>query len=166
MKYIQSALLALVMMFSFQAAAADKVAVLGVEEALLKSDAAADLRDQLKREFSGEEKQLLELEKQAKALQEKLRKNQGLQSKEDEQKLRLQFQKAFGQYQKQGQELQQKRAERERGFLAEMRPKLDEVIRDIIKKEKYDVVIAKQATVYSDKSVDITQTVIDALNKK
>ncbi|NVK42214.1 MAG: OmpH family outer membrane protein [Oceanospirillaceae bacterium] len=165
MKFIQSSLLALAMLFSLQAAA-DKVAVLGVEEAVLKSDAATDLRKQLQAEFSGEEKQLLELEKQAKALQEKLRKNQGLQSKDEEQKLRLQFQKAFGQYQKQGQELQQKRAERQQAFLAEMRPKLDEVIRDIIKKQGYDVVVAKQATVYADKSVDITAAVIEALNKK
>jgi len=165
MKSIQSALLALTLLFSLQAAA-DKVAVLGVEEAVLKSDAAADLRKQLKAEFAGDEKQLLALEKQAKELQEKLRKNQGMQSKEDEQKLRLQFQKAFGQYQQQGQELQQKRTERERAFLAEMRPKLDEVIRDIIKKEGYDVVLAKQATVYADKKVDITQAVVEGLNKK
>lgn len=165
MKFIQSALLAVTLLFSLQAAA-DKVAVLGVEEAVLKSDAAASLRNQLKAEFAGEEKQVVELEKQAKALQDKLQKNQGLQSKEDEQKLRLQFQKAFSQYQKQGQELQQKRAERERAFLAEMRPKLDEVIREIIEKEGYDLVMAKQATVYANKKIDITQAVIEGLNKK
>lgn len=165
MKLFQAFLLGIAVLFSVQASA-DKVAVLGVEEAVLKSDAAADFREQLKSEFAGDEKQLVELEKQAKTLQEKLRKNQGLQSTEDAEQLRLQFQKAFGQYQKQGQELQQKRAERERAFLSEMRPRLDEVIRDVIEKAGYDVVLAKQATVYAKKDADITPLVIKGLNKK
>jgi Skp family chaperone for outer membrane proteins len=164
MKLIRGMLLILVAVFSLQVAA-ESVAVLGVEEALLKSKAATAFRDGLTSELASDEKQLVELEKQAKALQEKMRKNQGLLSAEDAKQLGLQFQKAFGQYQKLGQELQQKRAERERAFLSEMRPKLDQVIRELIKEKGYDVVLAKQSTVFIRTELDITPQVIERLNK-
>ncbi len=164
MNAIRGMLLVLVAVFSLQAAA-ESIAVLSVEEALLKSKAAATFREGLKRELASEGKQVVELEKQAKALQDKLRKNQGLQSSEDAKQLALQFQKAYGQYQKLGQELQQKRAERERDFLQEMRPKLDQVIRDLIKQKGFDVVLAKQATVFIRTELDITPLVIEQLNK-
>jgi outer membrane protein len=64
-----------------------------------------------------------------------------------------------------GQELQQKRAERERSFLTEMRPKLDQIIRDLIKQKDIDVVLAKQATVFIRTELDITPLVIEQLNK-
>ncbi|MGB2129904.1 MAG: OmpH family outer membrane protein, partial [Marinobacterium sp.] len=51
-------------LFSAQAMA-EKVAVLGVEEALLNSDAAKSFREEVKKEFADEEKQLVALEKQA-----------------------------------------------------------------------------------------------------
>ncbi len=164
MKLFRGMLVVLVAAFSLQVAA-ESIAVLSIEEALLKSKASAVFRENLKKELASQDKQLVDLEKQAKGLQEKMRKNQGLQSPEDAKQLGLQFQKAYGQYQKLGQELQQKRAERERAFLTEMRPKLDEVIRDLIKTNGYDVVLAKQATVFIRKELDITQVVIEKLNK-
>jgi outer membrane protein len=152
-------------MFSAQVMA-EKVAVLGVEEALLNSNAAKSFREQMKKEFANDEKQLVSLEKQARELREKLQKNAGLASEGDMQQMRLQFQKAFAEYQRRGQELQQQRAEREQAFIAEMRPRLDKAIRELIEGEKYEVVISKQATVYSANSVDLTPRVIELLNKQ
>jgi outer membrane protein len=157
-------LTALLLAFSTQAMA-EKVAVLGVEEALLNSDAAKNFREELKKEFADDEKQLVSLEKQARELRDKLQKNAGLASEEDIKQMRLQFQKAFAEYQRRGQELQQRRGEREQAFIAEMRPRLDKAIRELIEGEKFDVVISKQATVYSANSVDLTPRVIELLNK-
>ncbi|MFW1676665.1 OmpH family outer membrane protein [Pontibacter sp. JAM-7] len=144
---------------------AEKVAVLGIQEALLGSVAAEKFRESLRSELSGDEKQVLELEKQAKALQEKLKKNQDLASAEELQKMKLQFQKVFTQYQKMGQALQQKRAAKEQGFVADMRPVLDKVIRSLIEQENYDLVVAKEASVFARKELDITPKVIELLNQ-
>ena len=46
-----------------------------------------------------------------------------------------------------------------------MKPQLDKVIRGLIEKEGYDVVIAKQATLYATKRVDITAQVVQLLDK-
>lgn len=146
-------------------ALADKVAVLGVQEALLKSNAAASFKTSMKNEFKGDAGRLLELEKQAKALREKIQKNGASMSDKEVKQARLQFQKVFQQYQRSGQELQQKRAEREQAFIKDMKPKLDDIIRKIIKDKKYDVILAKQATVFYGPGLDITPTVVKLLNK-
>lgn len=49
--------------------------------------------------------------------------------------MKIQFQKVFTEYQRNGQALQQKRMEREQAFIQEMRPKLDKVIRELIEKK-------------------------------
>jgi len=152
-------------LFSAQAMA-EKVAVLGVEEALLNSDAAKSFREEVKKEFADEEKQLVALEKQARELRDKLQKNAGLASEEDLKQMRMQFQKAFGEFQRRGQALQQQRGEREQAFIAEMRPRLDKAIRSLIEAEGYDLVLNKQASVYASKDADLTARVIELLNKQ
>lgn len=147
-------------------AMAEKIATLSVQQALLSSKAADTFREQLKTEFSSEQKQLLELEGQAKKLQESIQKGAGTQSKEVQDQQRVQFQKAYGEYQRLGQMLQQEQRAREEGFLTEMRPKLDAVIRDLIKSEGYDLVVNKQATIYAKPELDITLRVVELLNKK
>ncbi|WP_417223627.1 OmpH family outer membrane protein [Amphritea sp.] len=147
-------------------AMAEKVATLSVQQALLSSKAADTFREKLKTEFSSEQKQLLELEGQAKKLQDAIQKGAGTQSKEVQDQQRVQFQKAYGEYQRLGQVLQQKQRAREEGFLKDMRPKLDAVIRDLIKSEGYDLVVNKQATIYAKPELDITPRVVELLNKK
>lgn len=164
MRAIVSALLLSAALVS-PAAMAEKVAVLGVQEALLASQAAQSFRDSLKSKFSAEAKQVTALEQQAKAARDKLQKNKDLASREDLNKMRLQFQKAFAEFQKRAQVLQQKQAQEEQAFLKEMRPKLDKVIRGLIDKEGFDIVVAKRATLYASKKVDITAQVVELLNK-
>ncbi|GGK66235.1 OmpH family outer membrane protein [Amphritea balenae] len=145
---------------------AEKVATLSVQQALLSSKAAEAFRAELQKEFSSEQKQLLDLEAQAKKIQQQLKKGQGTQSKEVTDQQRVQFQKAFGEYQRLGQELQQVQREREQLFLQEMRPKLDAVIRGLIEKDGYDLVLNKQATIYAKPGLDITAKVVELLNKQ
>ncbi len=163
MGYMRAITLAAVMAISLPAMA-EKVATLGVQQALLSSKAAEAFRAELQSEFSGEQKRLVGLEAEAKKLQESLQKAQGTQSKEVADKQRLQFQKAYAEYQRLGQELQQKQREREQAFLVEMRPRLDKVIRELIDREGYDLVVNKQATIFVKPELDITQKVVELLN--
>jgi outer membrane protein len=145
---------------------AEKVVALSVQQALLTSKAADAFREKLKSEFSSEQKQLIDLEAQAKKIQDDIKKGQGTQSKEVQDQQRVQFQKAYGEYQRLGQELQQKQRLREDEFLKEMRPKLDTVIRGLIETEGYDMVVSKQATIFAKPELDITAKVVELLNKQ
>lgn len=161
----RSLILIVGLVFSFNAMA-EKVVALSVQQALLTSKAADAFREKLKSEFSGEQKQLLDLESQAKKIQDDIKKGQGTQSQEVQDQQRVQFQKAYGEYQRLGQELQQKQRQREDEFLKEMRPKLDTVIRGLIETEGYDMVVSKQATIFAKPELDITAKVVELLNKQ
>ena len=165
MKFFKGFSVLLVALCSFNVYA-EKIAVLGVQEALLASKAAIEFRKNLKSEFSKDEQKVLDLEKQAKAAREKMNKNKDLASPEKLKQMGMQLQKIFAEYQRSGQALQQKRMQREQGFVNEMRPKLDKVIRSLIEKEGYDVVLAKQATLFAKKELDITARVVELLNKQ
>jgi len=163
MKLLRNVAFLCVALISTQALA-EKVAVLGVDQAVRASKAAESFRNQLRNELAAEEAEVADLEKQAKTAQEKLAKNKGLVSDAEFKKLQLQFQKVFAQYQRKGQELQQKRVQKEQAFLVEMRPKLDKVIRGLIEKEGYDMIVNKQATLFAKKELDITPKVVELLN--
>jgi outer membrane protein len=147
-------------------AQAEKIAVLGVQQALMASAAAVEFRSSVKSEFVKDEKNLLDLEKQVKAARDKASKNKDLASPDELKKMKIQFQKVFSEYQRAAQALQQKRMQKEQEFIQEMKPRLDKVIRGLIEKEGYDVVLAKQATLFAKKELDITPRVVELLNKQ
>lgn len=164
MKHLSRLLAASLMLLAAQAYAG-KTVVLDVQKALLSSNAASALREEMKKEFADDQRQLLDLEKQAKSLQEQIQKKAGLSSDKEMEQLRLQFQKAFAEYQRRGQELQQRKAQKEQAFASEMKPKLDEIMMNMIKKDDIDLIVTKQAAIYADPKLDITARVIELLNK-
>lgn len=146
---------------------ADKVVrVLGVQEALMSSKAAGDFRAQLEREFSSEENALNDLERQAVAARDRMQQNRGLVSDQEFQQLGMQFEKAYVEFQNRAEQMTQRRMEREEEFLTQMRPKLDQAIRTLIENENIEIIVAKQATVYTSNTVDITPRVIELLNQQ
>jgi outer membrane protein len=160
------ALLVMVLICCSSWAMADKVRVLGVQEALLSSQAANDFRAQLEQEFASEETALTELERQAVAARDRVQQNQDLVSEAELQQLIMQFEKAYTEFQTRAEQLNQQRMEREEEFLTMMRPKLDQAIRTLIESENIEVVVAKQATVYTSSTVDLTPRVIELLNQQ
>ena len=141
---------------------AGEVVALGVQDALLASNAAIAFRESLATETAEAENSVRELEAQARDIQSKAQ-VAGL-AKADAERLELQFQKVYQQYQKQAQALQQLRAEREQAFIAQMRPKLDSVIRQLIEEREISVILNRQSTIYMEAGIDITPEVVKRLN--
>ncbi len=164
MKKIVGSLGLILLCFISPASQAGKIVSLGVQDALLASEAAKTFRDRLSAETASAEKNVVSLERQARDLQAKLKANQGLAAPEEQQKLQLQFQKVFQEYQRQGQALQQQRAEAEQKFIADMRPKLDAVIMKLIKEQEISLILNRQSTIYMEPGIDITPEVVKRLN--
>jgi len=138
------------------------VVALGVQEALQASDAAKVFQDSLLKETEPAERALRELDEKARELQVKAQ--AGNLSKTESDQNRLQFEKVVQQLQQQAESLQRQRAEREQAFIAEMRPKLDAVIRELIEEQGISVILNRQSTVYMEAGVDITPEVVKRLN--
>lgn len=139
---------------------AGSIVALGAQEALLASDAAKAFQETLLSETAAAEKSVRELEQQARELQAKAQDASG----EDAQRAQMQFQKVYQQFQQRAQALQQQRAEREQAFIAQMRPKLDAVIRQLIEERDISVILNRQSTIYMEAGVDITPEVVKRLN--
>lgn len=155
-------------LMSFSAlAAADKVATLSVQQALLASKASEEFRQKMAAEYKPVENRLADMRQQVQKMQAELQTAQANGSSQaDLQKKNLQFQKLVTEFQRQGQELQLEQREKEQEFLKKMRPRLDAVIRDLIEKGNYDLVINKQSTIYAKPELDITAQVVELLNKQ
>lgn len=141
---------------------AENVVALGVQDALLASNAAISFREELAKETESADKAVKELEQSARDLQ--VRAQSSALSNDELERAQLQFQKVYAQFQQQAQSLRALRAEREQAFIAQMRPKLDSVIRQIIEEQKISIIINRQSTIYMEAGVDITPEVVKRLN--
>ena len=148
------------------AAAAEKVAVISVQQALFSSQAAVQFREQLQQQLNGDQQRILRLESEAQRLRSKIEASEGKVTDQQRGQLSLQFRKVFEQYQQASEQLQVTRSEREREFLSTMRPKLDNVIRQLIEQQGIDVVIKREQTVYAKPALDLTEQVIEGLNRQ
>ncbi|MGI1669367.1 MAG: OmpH family outer membrane protein [Neptuniibacter sp.] len=147
-------------------ASAQNIAVVDIQAALLTSTAAKQYQQSLKAEFAKEQQAVVDLEKQVKAARDKAAKNKDLVSADELNKMKMQFQKVFTEYQRAGQALQQKKMQREQAFLQQMRPQIDQVLKAVIAEGGYDLILSRQAAHYADKKYDITQKVVELLNKQ
>lgn len=147
-------------------AQAGVIVALGVQDALLASDAAKTFREELAAQTASAERSVLDLESQARELRTKIQTNQDLMSRDELNALQLQFQKTFDEYQRQGQALQQNRAEQEQRFISDMRPKLDQIIRKLIEERDISLIVNRQSTIYMEPGIDITPEVLKRLNEE
>jgi len=141
---------------------ASTIVALGAQDALLASEAAVVFRAQLSADTEAEAAAITELEDQLRRLQARAQTEQL--SADELERVRMQFEKTRQQFEVQLQALERKRAEREQAFIAEMRPKLDAVIRELIEEQGISVILNRQSTVYMEAGVDITPEVVKRLN--
>ena len=109
-------------------ALAEKVAVFGAQEAVITSQAGKDFAKRTKEELNAERQQVIELEKQAKALQDELKTKGADLSQEEAERKQLQLRKVFTEFQRKGQALQQMHTQKQQEFFAAVRPQLEAVL--------------------------------------
>ncbi len=162
MKNISFAFLVVLLASNVNAGA---MVLLDVDAALRASEPAKAFSASLLQSTQSDEKAVKDLEQQARQLQADLEKSKGLLSTEELQRKQMQFQKVYGEYQKQGQALQQLRAQKEQAFIQGIRPKLDEVIKQLIQERQISVILNRQSAIYTEPGVDITADVVKKLNE-
>jgi len=62
--------------------------------------------------------------------------------------------------------LQKEVNDRQQEIFQALAPKVDTVLKDLIEKEKYDMIIQRSNLLYAKQEFDITRQVTEALNKK
>jgi outer membrane protein len=143
-----------------------KIAVVNVQRAIGESEEAKALIAKLESDLAADNTAVKNLNSQINQLQEKFVKDGDVMSDPEKRKLQKEIEDKQGDYQFQVNKLQKVVNERQQDILGQMAPKLDAVLKDIIAKEQYDLVIHRQNVLYADPKHDITAQVTEALNQK
>lgn len=145
-------------------AAAQSIAVLDYQMALLESEAAKRYSVDAEKKFGNQLQRLQNLEAEAKRLQERMQRDGEKLGQSELEKLELEFRQKAREFQSQSRELNEAKAESDRKMLEQLKPKLDSAVEAVLKAGNYDLVIDRSAVVDVKPNLDITRQVIERLN--
>lgn len=145
-------------------AQASDVAVIDWRQALLSSDTAKRSMNQLKNQLAGKQDQAKALAKELETLQGKLQKDGAVMSDSERQSVQQQLRQKGGQFQQLRGQVQQQQQQAEQAFLKQSKPKLDQAIQKVVDKHGVELVVDRNATVYSKDGLDLTDEVTQVFN--
>ncbi|KFF49523.1 MULTISPECIES: OmpH family outer membrane protein [unclassified Salinicola] len=155
--------LGLMTLVSLPAMATD-VGVLDWRQALMSSQSAQASMNQLKNRIGPQQKQAEALGQQLQQLQEKLQKNGDVMSESERNAVTQQLRQKGGQFQQLRGQIAQAQQQAEQQYLKGAKPKLDQAIQRVVKQRGLDMVVDRDAVVYSGDSLDITNEVTKIFN--
>ena len=144
--------------------AAQSIAVLDYQMALLESEAAKRYSVDAEKKFGNQLQRLQNLEAEAKRLQERMQRDGEKLGQTELEKLELEFRQKARELQSQSRELNEAKAKSDREMLEQLKPKLDSAVEAVLKAGNYDLVIDRSAVVDVKPNLDITRQVIERLN--
>jgi outer membrane protein len=165
-KWYQSILMSVLAVSSVGANAkeATKVVVFDQIYVLTQADDAKKMIDKIKNEMKSDQDRLKALGESYNTMKKKLDKEAQVMKAADKAKAEKDMDSKRMELEYLAQKLQKRSQEGEREVFEMMVPKLKEAIDGLVKKKGYDLMIQKQAVLYADSSLDITQEVLQAVN--
>ncbi len=141
-----------------------KIAVLNMAEALLNSDVAKGIEQELQAETKEDQDKLRNLATQGQQLQERLQKDGEVMSEAEQRRVVGEIQEIQNQYQFLLQKIQTLSNERRQQFQQTYAPNLVQAISEVVEEEGFDLVIRGEAALYYNNILDITARVTEKLN--
>jgi len=143
-----------------------KIAVVNVQRAIGECNEAKGLIAKLEADTAPDQTAIKALGADITQLQDKFNKDGDVMSDPEKRKLQKEIEDKQIDYQFRVNKFQKTVNERQQDILSQMAPKLDAVLKDIIAKKTYDLVIHRQNILYVDAKYDITAQVTEKLNQK
>ena len=145
---------------------AESVAVLDVIKLLKNSDAAVSMKDQLnsiaKKYTEEDQKQKKEIQKK----EEELLRQKSTLTPEAFSDRKNAFEKTVIEFNKSSNTKRQALAQAEKDAISQIEDEVEKIVQKISDEQQIGAVLRKSAIILSDPKLDITQNVIDELNKK
>lgn len=142
-----------------------KIAVVDMETAIASSTQYKQWKSQLSSKFTKEQTELKRLADEGNALKEKEKKEADFLSKEQRKELVVKIQRKFQQFQQLKAAVAQETQRQEKQFLTQVRPSVEVIIRNLVEKEKIDILLNRRTLLFAKPDMDLTQQVIKELNK-
>lgn len=142
------------------------IAVLDMATALLNSDVAKGVEEELQAETAEDQTKLRNLAEQGQNLQERLQQDAEVMSEAEQRRIVGEIQEIQNQYQFLLQKVQTLSQERRQQFQQTYAPNLVQAISDVVEEDGFDIVLRAEAALFYNNPLDITARVTEKLNQQ
>ncbi len=161
-----STLLVALVFASANAHAELNIAVLNTQRAVLESDEAKAMIEKIRADVERDEQAVKKLGEEIQAINARLQKDADTLSNSEKRKMQKQIEDKQIDYQFQVNKLQKEVNDRQQEIFAQLAPKVDAVLKDMIEKNGYDMIVQRSELLYAKQKHNITRQVTENLNKK
>ncbi len=148
------------------AVAEGKIAVIDIQAAILGSEQAKERIAELKKEYAPDQNVIKSLAQDIQKLQAKMEQDAAVMSESEKKKLAKDVEEKAVDYQFNIKKIQKSQNESQQELLAELSPKLEEAIQEIISEGTYAIILERRAAIFVAPEYDITKKVTEKLNLK
>ena len=152
--------------WSSLAAAEVKIGIVDVRAALFASNAAKKFSEGLQNEFKNDEEKIRQVGAEAQKLQDRLNKDAAILSEAERNKLSTEFDERVQEFNYLKNRFESAVAKRKQTFIQDSKPRMDKALEQIVKNEKLQLILPREATLYTDQSLDYTTKLIEILNRQ
>lgn len=156
-------LLGVLGLLSMSAQAAD-VAVLDWRAALLESEAAKSSMNELREQTRDQVQRAEVLGRELEQLQQKLQQDGAVMSEAERTSTQQSLREKGGEFQQLRAQIQQAQQQKEQAFLQSAKPRLDQAIEEVVSRHDVQILVDRNAVVYAQDNLDLTQEVTEILN--
>jgi len=142
-----------------------KIAVVDVQGAILQSEEAKRLLQQIQTEFKEEEEEIRTVQSEAAAMLQRLQKDAEVMSDAEKRRIQQQIESRNNDFVYLRQKLQRQIEERQQELFAGIDGKVQKAIEELVKSEDYDLILPRQAALYVNEIYNITRKVTEKLNE-
>jgi outer membrane protein len=142
-----------------------KIAVVDVQSAILQSEEAKRLLQQIQDEFKNEEDKIRELQSEASVIVEKFQKDAEVMSDMEKARLQKQIESKNNDFVFFRQKLQRSIEERQKELFSGVDAKVQKAIEELVLTEDYDLILPRQAALYVGDLYNVTRKVTEKLNQ-
>lgn len=161
---VKTLLLALAVSASASAWAADlKIGVIDMRVILSKSPQAQAATQKLQNEFKAREEKIVSLEKALKEKMEKMQRNSAIMSETEKNKFEKDILSSQREMQRLQTEFREDASARQQEETKKLIDGVNKAVNTIAQKDKYDLIIHREAMSYASSQIDITEKVIAAI---
>lgn len=148
------------------AVAEGKIAVIDIQAAILGSEQAKERIAELKKEYAPDQNEIKSLAQDIQKLQAKMEQDAAVMSESEKKKLAKEVEDKAVDYQFNIKKIQKSQNESQQELLAELSPKLEQAIQEIISEGTYSIILERRAAIFVAPEYDITKKVTEKLNLK
>lgn len=141
-----------------------RIGVIDMRTIISSSPQAKAVTEKLKSEFKARDEQIIAAEKSLKEKSEKLQRNSAVMSEAEKAKLEKEVMTGQRDLQRLQSEFREDAAMRQQEEMKKLIEKINAVVKDVAKKEKYDLIIHSEAAPYAATQIDITDKVVKSIS--